>query len=166
MTPPDIRPVAPGEAGAALLALNNAHAAETSHLEPAALRAMVAAAFRAAWVPDGDGAAALLIAFAPDAARESPNFRWFRFRYAGFVYVDRVIVAAPHRGRGIARALYADLFDRARAAGYARIAAEVNAEPANPGSDAFHAAMGFRRVGTGVPAPGKRVSYLVRPLGA
>jgi predicted GNAT superfamily acetyltransferase len=44
--------------------------------------------------------------------------------------------------------LYADLFDRAAEAGHDRIVCEVNRQPPNPASDAFHAALGFAEVGS------------------
>jgi len=39
----------------------------------------------------------------------NPNFRWFKARYQSFVCIDRVIVAADQRGRGLASMLYRDL---------------------------------------------------------
>jgi len=149
-----------GEAGAALLALNNAHAQELSWLEPGKLVAMVGEAFLARRVGRDD---ALLIAFDQDAAYDSPNFLWFRERYDRFVYVDRIVVAQAARGRGLARALYETLFDAARAAGHVRVVCEVNSNPPNPASDAFHAGLGFVEVGAAVlPGGGKAVRYFER----
>ncbi|MFP4406774.1 GNAT family N-acetyltransferase [Rhodosalinus sp.] len=144
-----------------LRALNDAHAEQTSPLTPEALAGMCRAAF-AAWAPE-DGSA-FLIAFDESADYASPNFRWFRDRYDRFVYVDRIVVAGDRRGEGMGRQLYAALFEAARASGRARVACEVNRVPPNPVSDAFHARMGFARVGEGGPAPGKTVRYLLRPL--
>jgi hypothetical protein len=151
-------------ARAALLDLNNDHAAETSPLTAEGWCAMVAAAFSATCV---DPPAALLIAFDQDADYDSPNFLWFRERYARFVYVDRIVVASAHRGNGLARRLYGDLFERARAAGHTRIVCEVNAVPPNPGSDAFHARMGFVTVGRAdLAGRDKTVRYLAKDLDA
>lgn len=146
------------------LALNNANARETSHLEEAQASAMLDTAFAATAVRDG-GLAAFLIAFDQEAPYRSPNFLWFRERYPSFVYVDRVITAAHARGRGHARSLYADLFRRAGAAGHRRVTCEINLVPPNPGSDAFHAALGFVEVGRAVLADGvKTVRYMSRDL--
>jgi len=148
--------------GAALLALNNAHAVELSWLEPERLARLVAEAFLARRVGVAD---ALLLTFDQDADYDSPNFLWFRERYPAFVYVDRVVVADSARGRGLAKGLYDDLFAAAEAAGHERIVCEVNSDPPNPGSDAFHAAMGFREVGTAAIYGGERtVRYFVREL--
>jgi uncharacterized protein len=110
-------------------------------------------------------ARAFLIAFDQNAAYDSANYLWFRQRLPRFVYVDRIVVAANHRGQGLARRLYEDLFERARAAGHQWIACEVNIEPPNPGSDAFHARLGFNEIGRATLAHnGKTVRYLTRRL--
>ena len=151
-----------GPDGAALLALNNAHAVALSWLEPERLAHLVAQAFLARRVGVAD---ALLLTFAQDADYDSPNFLWFRERYPAFVYVDRVVVAGSARGRGLARALYDDLFAGAKAAGHERIVCEVNSDPPNPASDAFHAALGFVPVGAAQIHGGKKtVTYLERRL--
>ena len=149
-------------AEAALLALNNLHEQETSHLDAAAWRSMVGEAFAAT---AADGTAGFLIAFDQGAAYDSVNFRWFRARRSRFVYVDRIVVAHEHRNRGIGRILYADLFARAEAAGHDRVCCEVNFVPPNPVSDAFHARLGFAEVGRGALYGGSKVvRYLERPL--
>lgn len=76
----------------------------------------------------------------------SANYGWFSERYDDFIYLDRVVVAPEFHRQGIGAALYADLV-RYAAARWRRIVLEVNVEPPNPGSMAFHARMGFRRVG-------------------
>ncbi|WP_285713062.1 GNAT family N-acetyltransferase [Erythrobacter oryzae] len=145
-----------------LVALNNRSAVETSLLEPERFEHMVAGAFAALHVPD---VRALLITFDQSADYDSPNFLWFRDRFARFVYIDRIVVDEAARGLGLARKLYEQLFDLAHAAGHDLIACEVNSQPPNPGSDAFHAAMGFAEAGSASPAPGKTVRYLTRTLG-
>lgn len=145
-----------------LLALNNRSAVETSWLEPARFERMVASAFAALHVPE---AQALLLTFDQGADYDSPNILWFRDRFERFVYVDRIVVAEQARGLGLARQLYEQLFDLAREAGHDLVACEVNTAPPNPGSDAFHAAMGFVEAGRAELAPGKSVRYLTRPLG-
>jgi len=157
-TPLTIPP--PAEAG--ILALNNAHATELSWLNPESLTAMLRQAFH---VRRTGRAEAFLLAFDQHAGYASPNYLWFRERYPSFVYVDRVVVAPDLRKRGHARRLYADLIAHAEALGHRRIVCEVNAEPPNPASDAFHAALGFTEVGSAVIDDGRKtVRYLMRPL--
>ena len=143
------------------LNLNAALEVELSPLTGDRLLELVDRAFHARVVePDR----ALLIAFDQDADYDSPNFLWFRARNGRFVYVDRIAVAPSARGAGLARALYEDLFEAARMAGHTDIACEVNSDPPNPGSDAFHARLGFREVGEAVLKNGKRVRYLCAGL--
>ncbi len=142
---------------AALLALNNAHAEELSWLDAKKFWSMTGEAFHARRIGCVD---AFIIAFDQAADYDSPNFLWFQERYRRFVYVDRVVTAPEARGRGLAKALYLDLFAAARAAGHQRIVCEVNADPPNPASDAFHAAMGFVAVGEAAILGGsKQVRY-------
>jgi predicted GNAT superfamily acetyltransferase len=144
--------------GKTLLALNNEHARELSWLEPERLQHLVAQAFMARRIGNLD---AFLLAFDQGAQYDSPNFIWFRARYPRFVYVDRIVVASSARGRGYARRLYDDLFKQAIEAGHERVVCEVNTQPPNPASDAFHAALGFVEVGTANVYDGNRtVRYL------
>ena len=146
----------------AILALNNAHARELSWLEPERLEPLVGQAFLVLRAGEAD---AVLMTFDQDAGYDSENFLWFRARYPRFVYVDRVVVADHARGRGLARRLYEALFDKARAAGHTLVTCEVNADPPNPASDAFHAALGFGEVGHAALRGGdKTVRYFAREL--
>lgn len=127
-----------------VLALNKAFEVELSPLDAPGLQSLVDAAFLA---QVADPEAAFLIALDQRSANESPNFLWFCERYEAFVYVDRIAVSASHRRRGHAVALYDALFAAARVAGHSHITCEVNSDPPNPGSDAFHFSQGFEIVG-------------------
>jgi predicted GNAT superfamily acetyltransferase len=168
MHDPDLHAVAPAELssgeplGKTLLALNNAHAAQLSWLEPGRLQHLVQHAFLARRIGNVD---AFLLALDQDAPYDSPNFQWFCTRYPRFVYVDRIVVAASARGRGYARRLYQDLFEHALRAGHQQVFCEVNKTPPNPESDAFHAALGFIEVGTASVYGGSRtMRYLSHTL--
>jgi uncharacterized protein len=152
-----------GLLGVPLLALNNAHAQELSWLEPERLTHLIAQAFVASRIGCIE---AFLLTFDQDADYDSPNFLWFRSRYPRFVYVDRIVVAPSARGRGHARRLYDDLFQHALCCGHERVVCEVNREPPNPASDAFHATLGFTEVGlAAIHGGSKTVRYLARELG-
>jgi predicted GNAT superfamily acetyltransferase len=143
---------------AALLALNNEHARELSWLEADRFAHLVRAAFWARRIGVAD---AFILAFDQDADYDGENFLWFKARYDKFVYVDRIVVAASARGRGLARILYQGLFAAASAAGQNVIVCEVNSDPPNLESDAFHAAFGFKEVGLARLSSGeKTVRYL------
>lgn len=77
----------------------------------------------------------------------SENYRFFSERSTDFFYIDRIVLAPDARGRGVGRALYARVFDAARELGASEVTCEVNVEPINPVSLAFHAALGFTEVG-------------------
>jgi uncharacterized protein len=160
---PSILPIDPTDPlqAAVLLRLNNDHAEELSPLTAARWTELAGKAFLACRV----GEEALLLAFDQDAGYDSPNFLWFRQRLARFVYIDRIVVSPKLRGQGVARALYAHLFQRAAAAGHDRVVCEVNARPPNPASDAFHQALRFTEIGAAEIHGGqKRVRYFSRGL--
>jgi predicted GNAT superfamily acetyltransferase len=81
------------------------------------------------------------------------------------VYIDRVMVSPLMRGRGYARALYLNLFACARRKGHTLVVCEVNTDPPNSVSDAFHLAMEFTEVGrVAIHRGSKTVRYLARVL--
>lgn len=150
-----------GNVGAALLALNNQHEKETSFLTPADWAHLVSEAYDATCI----GSQGFLITFDQNADYDSPNFLWFQQKYQRFVYVDRIVVSANARGQGLARRLYENLFEVARGDEIERIVCEVNIDPPNPGSDAFHAQLGFSEVGQAVlKNRAKTVRYMCREL--
>jgi predicted GNAT superfamily acetyltransferase len=144
----------------AVLTLNNQHAVELSWLEPEQLAHLLRQAFHARCIGEVE---AFLLAMDQRADYDSPNYQWFLQRYQRFVYIDRVVVAPRARGRGYARRLYGDVFRHAADAGHAFVVCEVNSEPPNPASLAFHAALGFVEVGSAVIHGGSKVvRYLAR----
>ena len=95
-----------------------------------------------------------MIVIAPGADYDSPNYRFFESGAdgdsvdgAGFRYVDRIIVATAAHRRGVGRLLYGAVFDHAAQAGAPRVTCEVNVDPPNPVSLAFHSSLGFAEVG-------------------
>lgn len=158
-----IRDVQPHELDS-ILALNNAAGSTILPLDAAGLRLLheQASYFRVAEV-DGH-IAGVLIAMREDAQYDSPNFLWFRDRYAQFVYIDRIVVARPYRGLGLGRVFYAD------ATSYAEthvplLACEVFLEPRDDVSLLFHGTYGFQEVGQQtMPSNGRRVALLAKTL--
>jgi len=103
----------------------------------------------------------------PDADYESVNYRWFCDRYDDFVYLDRVAISPRFQRRGVGRAMYAEV---ERVAVELRptateFALEVNLEPRNDQSLAFHAQLGFLEVGQQRTDYGAVVSLMTKPLG-
>ena len=109
--------------------------------------------------------AGFMMALQPGQPYQSPNYRWFSERYPNFVYVDRIAIPPEFKGRGIGRALYANIERVARNVAAPVVTCEVNLIPANPDSLAFHKRMGFIEVGQQDTEGGKkRVSLLVKTL--
>jgi predicted GNAT superfamily acetyltransferase len=147
----------------AILLLNNAHAKETSTLDNASLKALLDMAFYARGIDRGG--TAFLVALEHNAAYVNPNFAWFQGARESFVYIDRIIVSSSARGQGIARTLYEDLMATAKRAWHERVVCEVNIEPPNPASEAFHVALGFEAIGEATIHNGtKTVRYFEKRL--
>ncbi|ESQ89372.1 hypothetical protein ABAC460_12745 [Asticcacaulis sp. AC460] len=148
----DLTPASPNEA---LLALNNAFAKETSFLTEADWQQMIAESLFAFHA----GTDGFILTFDQTAGYDSPNFLWFKARYDRFCYIDRVVIAASAQGRGLGKALYQHLFEAAKTAGFNSVVCEVNLDPPNPGSIAFHERLGFEAVGEQTLPNGKTVRY-------
>lgn len=147
---------------AAVLALNNAHAEELSFQTPKQFAQLIAAASHVRAEAQG---LALIVAFDAACRYDNPNFDWLKQRFPNFYYIDRVVVSALARGRGLARRFYAGLEERARQEGRERLVCEINSNPPNPQSDAFHLALGFRPVGSqDLAGRGKTVRYWAKDL--
>lgn len=158
---PIVRPVAPADYPA-VLALNLEAEALMSPLDASRLAMLDRQSAYHRVACDGDAVVAFLLALDHRADYDSPNYQWYRQRYPRFVYIDRVAVAASHRGHGLGGALYDDLFAFARDRGFDTVAAEFYIEPFNEASSRFHARYGFAEVGTQWVAGGsKRVSLQI-----
>lgn len=153
----EIRDIKPADVPA-LLALNNADAEAVNELTQEAFEGRLRSAYAARMLADGS---AFLIAFDHATPPQGPNHSWFTARESYFAYVDRVVVAPAARRRGVAAALYEDLAAIARLDKIALMVCEVNLEPLNAISMAFHDSLGFTIAGeTTDNRHGKRVRYL------
>ena len=149
---------APGALRGRVLALNARHEVETAPLDAARLDRLIALSCSATARADGQ---AFLLACDADAPHDGARFAWFRARLDAFVYVDRIVVAPALRGTGLARRLYGMVIAHAAARGWP-VVCEVNADPPNPRSAAFHARLGFEEMACEAADRGKTVSYLIR----
>ena len=146
------------------LHLNNASARETSLLTEARFDYLVDTAPLALFVPPG---AAFLLAFEHSDGYDGTHFGWFRGQIDRFLYVDRIVVGQAWRRHGLARMLYREVFRQAARRGLGRVCCEVNVEPPNPVSDAFHGSLGFEEVGRAtIDGGAKTVRYLCSTLDA
>jgi uncharacterized protein len=141
--------------------LNQTFATELSSETPQSFAARAARACVALVAPPDRG---FLLAFDQEPAPGAIHFTWLAQHSSDFVYVDRIVTAPHARGQGLARDFYEALYQIAFERGAKRITCEVNFNPPNPDSDAFHAAMGFAEIGRGEMPGGKIVRYLAREL--
>lgn len=104
--------------------------------------------------------------FAPGSSYDSGNYLWFSERYDDFVYLDRIAISPRFQRQGIGRMLYQDVIERAAIVRPSApvLTLEVNLEPRNDVSLAFHAALGFEEVGQRETAYGTTVSLMALPL--
>ena len=118
-------------------------------------------------IAEADGrVAAFLLALPPDVDYDSPNYRWFDRSRQSFLYIDRIVVGRAHQRAGLGAELYDDLLQFAAHRSVERLVCEVDIEPPNAASDAFHRRRGFVEVGTQQVALGaKRVSLREYVLG-
>jgi len=108
--------------------------------------------------------AGFLLGFTDNCEYDSVNYRWFSERLKHFYYVDRVVIAAQYRGRGLGGKLYGQAMHCAKESQLLWIAAEMNCFPANEASLQFHHRQEFREVGIQKLAGDKLVSMQVRSL--
>ena len=90
---------------------------------------------------------AFLLSMGTGQAYDSENYQYFEKEGFRHQYVDRIVVSPTAKGTGVGRALYQSVIERARERGLNEVTCEVNTEPPNPGSLAFHERLGFRQVG-------------------
>ena len=94
----------------------------------------------------GDAFAGFVVTVPREADHDSGNLVWFRERYDAFDYLDRIIVHEDFRRRSLAGQVYDEV--EARTTRRAPLLTlEVNIDPPNEASLAFHAARGFEQVG-------------------
>lgn len=147
----------------AILAIN----AEGQPGVSALTRPELASAFAAAqvWVVEGAaGITGYLIAYTSDAVYDGEEFAWFQRRYRPFLYIDQVAVAQQHRGASLGFQLYQAAERVAREQRLLSLVCEVNLDPPNPVSLAFHTRNGFEEIGILDTQDGRKVALLLKRL--
>ena len=102
--------------------------------------------------------AAFTIVLEPGTRYWSDNYAWFTERYEDLWYLDRIAVDARWRRHGLATALYDEM--ELGAASHGRLCCEVDLDPPNRPSLAFHAARGYLEVGQRRDQSGKLLTML------
>jgi predicted GNAT superfamily acetyltransferase len=146
----------------AVLRLNADHVELLSELDRERLVELRARASRADVVLCDGHLAGFVLVFSPGADYDSPNYLWFAAAFgSSFDYLDRIVIDDRFRRRGLAGAAYDEV--EAAAARRGRLTLEVNIDPPNEPSLAFHRGRGYREVGQ-LGGPGHRVSLMAKDL--
>jgi predicted GNAT superfamily acetyltransferase len=149
---------------AAVHAVNNAHATELSWLELDDLASLLGQAFCARRIGTLD---AFLLAFDETANMRAPTTGGSATG-TSISCTSIVWSSLLRREDGVTPVCCVPTsFTEATHAGHDRLVCEVNVDPPNPASDAFHGRLGFIEVGRQtIEARGKTVRYLSRSLRA
>ena len=150
---------------ATVLAINEANVPEVSSISMEQLEFLVEES-ACSLVVDVDGTVAgFCIVLGAGSAYDSVNYRWFMDRYTDAMYLDRVAFTEEFRGQGLGTALYDEVHEFVRRVpGMNRWTLEVNADPPNLPSLAFHRARGFVEVGQQHTPYGITVSLMERVI--
>jgi predicted GNAT superfamily acetyltransferase len=146
-----------------ILALNAACTPAVGDMDAQDYREIVGWAHRIL-IAEADGQpAGFMILIRPGSEYPSLNYAWFEAKYDRHLYADRIAVSEAARGLGVGRALYDEALRIALANNDQRITCEVNVDPPNPESMAFHTRLGFRHL-LDRPWKDKVVAMLERPV--
>lgn len=103
---------------------------------------------------------AFLIGFSDNANYDSVNYQWFSARLKSFFYIDRIVVNKKYRSLGLGRTFYSKISDLAKQQGMKWLVAEIDIEPPNEKSLAFHNRQQFVEVAKQTVGNGKKVVSL------
>ena len=131
-----------------ILSLNAASTPAVSEMAADDYREIAALAYRIL-VAERDGVrCGFLILIRPGTTYDSDNYGWFEAKFDNHLYIDRIAVSDAAKGSGVGRAFYDEAARIAVRNGDQRLTCEVNVEPPNPQSMAFHTRLGFRHLQT------------------
>lgn len=146
-----------------VLALNAAAEGLVEPLGPVRLDWLRLIAAHAVVAEVDDQVAAFVLTFTPGSAYDGLEFQWFTETYGDrFLYVDRIVVAEPHRRRGVASAVYRAI-ERAGKP-FDRVVTRIRSDPPDPAGHAFHTARGYVEAGKQRRPDGTTVALLTKEL--
>lgn len=146
-----------------VLDLNARNVALLAPLDDARLLELLGWADRGDVVEHDGRVVGFVLTFAPGTPYDSENYRWFTRAFDDFYYLDRIVLDDDVRRLGLGRRVYDELEEVARRHG--RMVLEVNLEPPNEPSLAFHRTRGYADLAA-LGAVGKKVLLMEKPLRA
>ncbi len=155
-----IRPVTPDD-HPVILPANNAEVPAVSHLDADRLATIVDHATAALVAEVDDALAGFVLGLPSGLDYDSANYRWFDDRLGDFAYIERVVVLPGTQGLGLGRRLYDAVVEASDAP---VLVSEVNTDPRNDVSLAFHDRYGFAPIGEMVYGDDITCAKLAKPL--
>jgi len=140
-----LRPITAAD-HARVLAWNEAHVELLAPLDEARLAALLGWSETAAVLTHDGRDVGFVLTFGAGTAYDSENYRWFAARNPDFVYLDRIVVDPAVRRAGLGTRVY-DALEADAATRAPVFCLEVNVDPPNDPSLAFHRARGYVEVG-------------------
>ncbi|MCX6396821.1 MAG: GNAT family N-acetyltransferase [Propionibacteriales bacterium] len=159
--PPILRPVLAAD-HEAVLAWNQTNVELLAPLDQARLDQLLGWADAGSVILAENAPVGFVITFAAGSAYDSSNYRWFSERHTDFLYLDRIVIDTAARRSGLGSRVYDAIEHRAAELGGV-LCLEVNLEPPNEPSLAFHRRRGFVEVGR-QEAGGHLVSLLEKQV--
>ncbi len=105
------------------------------------------------------------LAFNSNAPYDGEEFQIFQRKLLKpFIYIDQVATRIDSRRMGIGSAIYDALENEARLCDASTLCCEVNIDPPNPESMAFHQKRGFSQSEILATADGRRVALLIKDV--
>jgi len=117
------------------------------------------------WVVEDNGrVVGALVIIGPGASYQSANYSWLDRQFTNFCYVDRIIISPSNKRKGKGWKLYATLEKHAITTEADVLLCEVNVEPENPQSLAFHASLKWTPFQDREHGSGKVVRYFKKSV--
>lgn len=140
-----LRPITPTDFDA-VLAWNEQHVELLAPMDRTRLTQLLAWSDAGSVITHDGNDVGFVLTFPAGSAYDSTNYRWFSNRHDQFLYLDRIVIDSSVRRSGVASRAYDEIEQRARELGPV-LCLEVNLDPPNEPSLAFHRRRGFVEVG-------------------
>ncbi len=148
---------------AVVLALNAAAEGPVEPLGPTRLDWLRLIAAHAVVVEDEDQVAGFVFTFTPGSAYDGLEFQWFTETYGDrFLFIDRIVVAEPHRRSGVASLVYRAIERAAKP--FDRVVTRVRSDPPDTAGLAFHFTHGFVETAKQRRPDGTTITLLTKDL--